>query len=882
MLVPGTRLGSYEIVSALGAGGMGEVYRARDTRLKRDVALKILPESFATDPERLARFQREAEALAALNHPHIAAIYGIEESNDMRALVLELVEGETLAERIARGAVPVTEALGIARQVADALEAAHEHGVIHRDLKPANLKVTPDGVVKVLDFGLAKLAPAQTGTPDDATASPTVTSPAMTAAGVIVGTAAYMSPEQAKGRDADKRSDMWSFGCLVFEMLTGRRTFVGNGVAETLVSVLRDDPDWSALPAGTPPTIRTLLRRCLEKDRRRRIDSAVGVRLELEDSLAPPRTDSSQSASAPLPLLWIATMILIIAGLAVAILALRPSSEASTPPTEMRLEINTPPTSDPASFAISPDGQQLVFATSGNGPSRLWLRPLAATTAQPLGGTEGASGPFWSPDSRSIGFFADGKLKRLDLGDGAAQPIASVATVGGGAWNADGVILFQQTLGGPLFRVSASGGEIAAVTKLERQSGHLFPTFLPDGRRFLFDAAGEEAGLYLGSLDNQETKRLTAPARGSAYLPSGWVLWRQGPALVAQRIDLEREELVGDRVIVADPVALDGTTTGRGFSASDTGLLAYRAGGTTRRQLQWVDRSGKDVGVVAAPEDAGLGWPRLSPDGQRVAVNRNVQGNTDVWLFEGERTRRFTFEASSEANAVWSPDGNQIMFRSRRGAAQNLYVKASSGVGNEQLLLESSLDKVANSWSPDGFILYNVYHPQSGQDVWVLPLNGDRKPWPFLDTNFAETEGQFSPDGRLVAYKSNETGRLEIFVRPFVTPTAAGRAPDHTGGQWQVSAAGGAYPQWHPNGKELYYIAPNGQMMASSIKTVGQTVEVGAPVALFDARIFGGGGANGQGRLYDVAPDGRFLITRVVGNEVAPITLIQNWRPRAD
>jgi Tol biopolymer transport system component len=878
-LQSGSCVGPYEITAQIGVGGMGEVYRARDTRLKREVALKILPESFATDLDRLARSQREAEVLAALNHPHIAAIYGLEESGTTRALVMELVEGPTLADRIARGPIPVDEALPIAKQIAEALEAAHEQGIIHRDLKPANIKVRPDGTVKVLDFGLAKALEPVSFVGLDATASPTITSPAMmTGVGVLLGTAAYMSPEQAKGRPADKRSDLWGFACVLFEMLAGKPPFTGGDVSDTIVSVLRDEPDWSVLPGGTPQGIRTLLRRCLDKDRNRRLDSAVAARIEIDDSLsAPPKaareaTTSWRSAVRVGFAPFVIATTLVLLGL----IYLRRQEPVLAP--EMRVEINTPVTNDPASFAISPDGEQLVFVASGNGPSRLWLRPLAATTAQPLAGTDGASGPFWSPDSGSVGFFADGKLKRIDLGGAAPRALAAVARPGGGSWNAEGLILFARTGGGPLFRVSASGGEPVPITKLERQASHRYPSFLPDGRRFIYNAAGDAGGLYLGSLDGGP-KLLTAPARGGAFLSSGWLLWQRADALVAQRLDLERQELVGDRITIAEPVALYNTTNAAGFSVSATGVIAYRSGGTNRRQFRWFDRTGKELSAVGEADAASLSWPRVSSNG-RIVAERNVQGNGDIWVLEETRARRLTFDAASDTNPLWSPDGDRIVFRSRRGAATDLYVTASSGASVERVLLESASDKTPNDWSPDGgFILYGGYDPQTDQDLWVLPLHGDRKPWPFLRTKSAETSAQFSPDGRWVAYQSNESGRFEIYVRPFVASPDTNATTAGAAGQWQVSAEGGTYPSWRSDGKELHYIGPAGQMMSAAVTVVGAILDVAMPVKLFDTRIYGGGGSNGQGRQYDVATDGRFLINTVVDDVATPITLIQNWQP---
>jgi Tol biopolymer transport system component len=578
----------------------------------------------------------------------------------------------------------------------------------------------------------------------------------------------------------------------------------------------------------------------------------------------------------------LAVAVVLIAAMAVpTVRHLRETPPPSLP--ETRTEIVTPATADPISFALSPDGRQIVFVASGGGASRLWLRSLASTTAQPLAGTEGAASPFWSPDSRSVGFFAEGKLKRLDIGGGTPQTLATVNGPRGGTWNADGVILFGQNLGGPLFRVLASGGQAVAVTKLDRQSGHRYPSFLPDGRQFLFYAQGtlETTGIYLGSVDSVESRRLTAADTAGVYLSSGWLLWVRAGTLVAQRLDLERKALTGDPVTLADPVGFDaGNSAAGAVSVSAAGLVAYRAGGANRRKLAWFDRSGKALGVLGAPDENDLEAPRISPDGRRVAVARTVQGNADIWLLDGTRTSRFTVDTALDRFPIWSPDGSRIAFQSNRKSAFNIYQKPAGGAGAEELLVESPQDKYATDWSTDGrFILYHSNDPQTGRDLWVLPLEGDRKPWVFLKTSFEERVGQFSPDGRWVAYTSNESGRYEIYIRPFAAPAASGAAVNSAAGQWQVSTAGGIYSRWRPDGKELYYIGPNGEMMAAPIAAIGTTLEPGAPVALFPTRILGGGVDAGQGRQYDVTRDGRFLINTVLDDASSPITLLQNWRP---
>ncbi len=910
-LTPGTRLGPFEILSSLGEGGMGAVYRARDTKLGREVAIKVLLPAVAHDADRLARFQREAQLLAALNHPNIAHLHGIEESSGVTALVMELVEGEDLSQRIARGAIPLDEALPIARQIAEALEAAHEQGIIHRDLKPANIKVRPDGTVQVLDFGLAKAMEGVGGA--GAANSPTLSLHA-TQAGMILGTAAYMSPEQAAGKPVDKRSDLFSFGVVLLEMLTGRRVFDGESVSHVLASVLKDEPDWTTLPANTPAPIRRLLRRCLEKDRKRRLDSASAARLEIDDALTAPAADASSagvaastSSARGTRLAWAVAAVAVLAAAGLAVPAVRHLREAPPDaPPETRLDIVTPAGRDPLAFALSPDGRQLVFVAAGDGASRLWLRSLSTTTAQPLPGTEGASFPFWAPDSRAVAFFADGQLKRLDLGGGAPRALAAAPSGRGGSWNADGVLLFAPTIGSPLFRVAAAGGDAAPVTTLDRQDSHRWPVFLPDGRHFLFYARGgpDTGGIHLGTLDAGAPTRLTAADTAGTYLPAGavrdggpggaealreggWLLWRAG-TLVAQRLDLARRALTGDPVTLADAVASDETFSRSAAAVSATGLVAYRAGSASRRQLTWVDRTGKVLGTLGAPDEGTLLNPRVAPDGRRVAVQRTVQGNTDLWLLDGARTSRLTFDAGADRGPIWSPDGRRLVFDSDRTGVQDLYGKDASGAGVEARLVASAQTKTATDWSADGrFLLYISFDPQTGGDLWAQEMDpstgaarAGRAPGTVLRTPFSELGGRFSPDGRWVAYQSNASGQWEIYVRPWTLPAAAGAAAPAPSAQWQVSTAGGIHPSWRADGQALYYLGPDGALMAAPVTTRGTALEPGTPVALFPTRIVGGSGDNAQGPQYDVTRDGRSLINTVLDDAAAtPITLILNWRP---
>jgi len=891
-LVPGTRLGVYEVTALIGEGGMGQVYRATDTKLRRPVAIKILPPSLAADRHRLARFQREAEILASLNHPNIAQIHGLEESGGIKALVMELVEGEDLSQLLARGVMPLSEALPIAKQIAEALEAAHEQGIIHRDLKPANIKVRPDGTVKVLDFGLARANDPSGGSTADAN-SPTLAAHA-TLMGTILGTTAYMAPEQARGGTVDKRADVWAFGVVLWEMVAGRRVFEGATMSDTLAFVLTKDPDRTTLPATTPLRLQRLLARCLDRDPRMRLRDIGEARVEIERTIAGvgdgavTSTSSPATSSAPrrrLP--WMIAIAAVLAAVAFAVPAVQYLRE--TPPPETRTEIVTPATDQPASFALSPDGRQIVFVSSGDGTSRLWLRPLATTTAQPLGGTEGGRHPFWAPDSRSIGFFTDTALKRLDLGGGAPQTVAPVSSGAGGTWSADGFIVFAPSPTGPLMRVPAAGGSAVAVTVFgPREMGHRWPQMLPDGRRFLFYAGGlpDAAGIYLGALDGSPHKRLTLSESAGVYLAAGpgraetsrgrgWLLWVRAGVLVAQHLDIGMAALTGEPVTLADGIDVD-MSERSAASVAATGLVAYRTGAARQRRLTWFDRSGTARGTVGGT-DATWGRPRVSPDGRRVAVGDTVQGNQDLWLLDGTRTSRFTFDSATEDICIWSPDGTRIVFTSTRTGGGDLYQKLTSGAGMEELLVASDGVKTPSSWSADGrFVLFHSTDPKTSSDLWVVPMAGDRKPSVFLKTPAREVWGAFSPDGRWVAYHSNESGRAEVYVRPFVPPGTA--AP---GGVWQVSTAGGIHPVWRPDGKELYYLDPAGAMMAAPITITGGTLEPGAPTALFSTRILGGGVDAGQGRQYDVAPDGRFLINTVLDNAGVPITLIQNWQPDA-
>ncbi|OLD23073.1 MAG: hypothetical protein AUI91_00260 [Acidobacteria bacterium 13_1_40CM_3_56_11] len=620
----GTHLGSVQITALLGRGGMGEVYRARDTKLKRDVAIKILPEEFSRDPDRVGRFQREAEVLASLNHPHIAAIYSLEEADGSRFLVLELVEGLTLADRLKRGQLPIEEALTISKRICEAIEAAHEKGIIHRDLKPANIKVTPDSIVKVLDFGLAKVREAEAQA-SDLSNSPTLMT-ARSAPGIILGTAAYMSPEQAKGQEANRTSDVWAFGCVLYEMLTGRPPFEGDTVSELVPGILKADPDWSRLPAETPENIRRLLRRCLHKDRRLRLQHIGDARVEIEEpqpqaaAVAPPVVPRRRER------VWI-TAFVVATVLAVA-MGIR-EFRGSPPVAEVRLEISTPPTADPASIAISPDGQKIVFVATSEGQSKLWVRPLDSVSGRALAGTDGASLPFWSPDSQSVGFFAEGKMKRIEVDRGAVQILADAPGGRGGAWNRDGTIIFYpNTTQSPIFRISATGGTASTVTRLEnmKETNHRFPQFLPDGHHFLYYAQGtaESHGIYAGDLDGSRSQRLLDVDSAPIYESSGHLFFVRQGTLFAQEFDMTRLEVKGNPFSIAERIATRSEAQGSAaVSASSVGPIIYRTASTGgRRQFLWLDRSGKEIGSAGDP--LGANSLSLSRDGRRVALHQQI------------------------------------------------------------------------------------------------------------------------------------------------------------------------------------------------------------------------------------------------------------------
>jgi serine/threonine protein kinase len=870
-LAPGDRLGSYEIVAPLGAGGMGEVYRARDTRLNRDVAVKVLPVSVAEEPERVARFQREAQLLASLNHPHIAQIYGVEQG----ALVMELVPGQPLSASI--GALSVADALSLARQIADALEAAHEKNIIHRDLKPGNVMITPDGQAKLLDFGLGKTIDVEPS--GDVSTSPTMTAfgapnaGGQTQMGLILGTAAYMAPEQARGRAADKRCDVWAFGCVLYEMLTGKRAFEGEDVSDTLANILKTDVDWSALPVSTPPHVTRLIGRCLQKDRKLRLRDIGDALLDLNETASPgPQQAAAGRPARRAPVAWIGAIVVAAAIAGGVVWRMREPA----PALETRADIVTPATSDPLSLALSSDGRRLVFNAMNNSQSTLWLRDLDSAVARPIAGTESAIAPFWSPDGKRIGFFSGGRLKTVDLSGGTPTSLVEATAARGATWSASKIILFTPNTGSGLYQIPEQGGPQQEVLGLLPGTSSLrFPQFLPDGRRFIFYAQGavDTRGIYLGSLDSREVKRLVDAEAAAQVLGSDWLLFVSQGSLVARRLDLSSGALTGDGLVVSEAAGYDASSNAAALSASAAGTLVYRIGGAGRRQLIWFDRSGKQVGTLGDVDESSLS-PALSRDGKRAAILRTVQGNTDIWIVDDRGTTRLTFDPAVDQFPIWSPDAQRIVFRSnRRQGRFDIFSKLANGAGSDEMVLEGfTILGAPNDWSADGdAILFSASSPTTGYDIWAVRTSGDRKPYPFLNSPHEERNIRFSRDGKWVAYQSTESGRPEIYVRPFPGP----------GGQWQVSTTGGIQPAWRADGKEIYFISPDAKVVAVPISYNGNSVVAGAATPLFQTRIVGGGYDTYSREQYDVAVDGRFLINTFTGDAaLAPITLVQNWRPK--
>lgn len=892
-LKSGVKLGPYRISAPIGAGGMGELYRARDTKLGRDVALKVLPQAFARDADRMARFQREAKVLASLNHPNIATIYGLEDSDTTHALVMEFVKGPTLADRIRQGPIPVGEALKIAKQICEALEYAHERGIIHRDLKPANVKVTTDDTVKVLDFGLAKALEGDIATIDIST-SPTISRLA-TLQGILLGTAAYMSPEQAKAKHVDRRADIWAFGCVLYEMLTGRRAFYGQATTETLAAVIKEEPDWSLLPAATPPHVRVLLRRCVQKDVRQRLQAIGEARIALED--VPWGTGSSGTAPQPARLwkLWLvaglagALTVATIVGLAVW--NLKPSS---SPTRQVTRTVITLPHGqrlaglDKPALALSADGSQLAYVatTQGSATQQIYLRAMDSMEARPIPGTEGANGPFFSPDGQWLGFFADGELKKVSVNGGVAQILSDAASPNGASWGSQGSIVFAPT-NGPLQYVSDAGGALQPLFHLEKgEFNNAFPEILPGGKAVLFNYA-QPVGIAVQALGTGERRNLLQGQEGTTphYAPSGHLIYSLAGNLMAAPFDLGRLEVRGGAVpVVQGVLEAEGLPGVAQYSISTTGSLVYLPAslGAIQSRLVWVSRNGAEQNL-AAPAHY-YEQPRLSPDGRRIAVNIVDDRGFQLWLYDLARDTlaRFTVKGSTSGYPTWTPDGKRIAFWSDIEGPLNIYWQLADGSGGLERLTTGENPQFPTSWSPNGELLaFGELAPATGVNIWVLrmgdpsarsslPSSGQpgqgRKAQLFLQTPAVETAAQFSPDGRWLAYVSDESGGFEIYVQPYPGP----------GGKWLISTEGGTEPVWNRNGRELFY--RNGdKMMAVEISTL-PGFAAGKPRQLFEGHYL-----LNQFALpnYDVSPDGqRFLMLKPseqTGTAPMQINVVLNW-----
>ena len=885
-LEAGRKLAHYEILEPIGKGGMGEVYRARDGKLGRDVAIKVLPDEFAKDEERLRRFQREAKVLASLNHPNIASIYGLEQSGDTHYLVLELVPGETLAEQISRGPIPLEEALDIATKMAEALEEAHEQNIVHRDLKPANVKQTEDGKIKVLDFGLAKVFQEET-THADSSMSPTLTRDA-TRVGVILGTAAYMSPEQAKGKHVDKRADVWAFGAVVYEMLTGKRAFVGEDVSDTLAAVLRAEPEWDALPADLSPTLRTYLARCLEKDPKRRVRDIGDVRLAIDGAF---ETEASYSASGtadaklalwqrPLPALLGAVLLVLVAGLVVWNVTRPPTSSLQVSRTSIDLpQTHTRTNTGRRGVAVSPTGTHVVYVAN----RQLYLRAIDEMDAKALGGTEGSAPtiPFFSPDGQWIGFYStrDNQLKKIALTGGAAVTLCDTGNPYGASWGADDTIVFGQGAGG-IFQVSAAGGtpELLIPVDAENRERAHGPQILPDGRDVLYTLdhdAWSEAQIVVQTLDTRERRLLIEGGTDARYLPTGHLVYALAGNLLAVPFDLDRLEVIGGPVPLVENVRHAGVTGGANFDISRAGMLVYLpGGGNATRTLVWVDREGHEEPIAAEPRD--YTRARISPDGTKAVLDlRDQEDDLWVWDFARETLTRLTFDTGGDRFAEWMPDGQNVVFSSGRSGAINLYRKAVDGTGVVERLSESANRHYPHTFTPDGSRLVFLEMSQDFRSprLAVLTLDGEPAVEPLLDTGFFLDDAHLSPNGRWLAYESDASGVDEIYVRPF---------PNVDEGRWQISSGGGGDALWGPDGHELFFKTPAGELMRVEIDTE-PAFRAGNPESLIEV---GSYYFDRVDRSFDISPDGqRFLMVKqgaASGAEdpfagLTRLIVVQNW-----